>query len=97
MDRASQGPTIVASSQGGVDIEGVAAENPDAIVTHPIDINVGLSREDALELAKKIGFTHHTQEEAADTFLKLYKIFLEKDATQIEINPLAESAEQEGM
>lgn len=90
-DRASQGPVIIASSQGGMDIETVAHESPEAIVTLPIDINKGLARSDALEVAKKLGFHDAEQvEKAADTFERLYKIFVEKDATMIEINPMAE-------
>ncbi len=44
----------------------------------------------ALETAKKLGFETANQAKAADVFIKLYKLFSEKDATQIEINPLAE-------
>lgn len=95
-DRATQGPVIVASSQGGMDIETVAAENPEALVTHPIDINVGLKREDAIHVAKKLGFSGNALDQAADTFEKLYKLFIEKDATMIEINPLAEVHIDEG-
>ena len=91
MDRGTQGPMIVGSSQGGVDIETVAAENPDAILTLPVSIADGLDRQDAVELAKKMDFSPNCVEEAADTIMKLYQIFVEKDATQIEINPLAET------
>ncbi|KAJ1338925.1 hypothetical protein BSLG_006560 [Batrachochytrium salamandrivorans] len=56
MDRATQGPVIIASSQGGMDIEAVAAESPEAIVTHPVDMNVGLNLADAKKIAQKIGF-----------------------------------------
>ncbi|KAI8929653.1 ATP-grasp domain-containing protein [Entophlyctis helioformis] len=90
MDRATQGPVIVASSQGGMDIETVAAESPDAIITHPIDINTGLKLTDAKNVAVKLGFEGESVDEAADTFMKLYQIFVEKDSTMIEINPLAE-------
>lgn len=93
MDRASQGPVIVASSQGGVDIESVAAENPDAIITLPVSIADGLQKEDAFNLAKRMDFAPQCVKEAADTIMKLYQIFVERDATQIEINPLAESSE----
>jgi len=55
-DRASQGPVLVGSSQGGMDIEGVAAENPNAIITDKIDITQGVSKEQALKFAKSIGF-----------------------------------------
>ncbi|KAI7903302.1 ATP-grasp domain-containing protein [Cokeromyces recurvatus] len=95
LDRKSAGPVIVASSQGGVDIETVAAQNPDAIVTMPIDVKVGLPKEKALELAQKLGFTPKGQEQAADTFMNLYKLFNEKDATQVEINPLSESSDNQ--
>jgi succinyl-CoA synthetase beta subunit len=93
MDRTTQGPMIVASSQGGVDIETVAAESPEAIITMPVSIADGLAREDAVSLAKKLDFAPQCVEEAADTIMKLYQIFVERDATQIEINPLVESSE----
>lgn len=96
LDRKSAGPVIVASSQGGVDIEGVAATNPEAIITVPIDAKEGLTKEKALDLAKKMGFTPKGQEQAADTFLGLFKLFNEKDATQVEINPLSESSDNQG-
>ena len=96
MDRKTQGPVIIASSEGGMDIETVAHETPEKIVTHAVDINKGLEYGDAVQVAKKIGFHGDAVEkvssinEAADTFMKLYKIFIEKDSTMIEINPLAE-------
>ncbi|KAJ3258000.1 hypothetical protein HK103_004134 [Boothiomyces macroporosus] len=90
MDRKAQGPVIIASSQGGMDIETVAHENPEAIVTHAIDLKYGLTYVDAADVAAKIGFEGDAIEKAADTFMKLYKIFIEKDATMVEINPLAE-------
>ncbi|TFK41349.1 succinate-CoA ligase [Crucibulum laeve] len=89
-DRASQGVVLVASAQGGMNIEEVAAKDPDAIITTPIDFNNGLSKPEAIEVAKKLGFSDEaTQSEAADIFINLYRIFKEKDATQIEINPMA--------
>ncbi|EGO56246.1 hypothetical protein NEUTE1DRAFT_117246 [Neurospora tetrasperma FGSC 2508] len=97
MDRASQGPVIVSSSQGGMDIEGVAKENPEAIHTTYIDINVGVTDEMARDIATKLGFSEQCVEEAKDTIQKLYKIFCEKDATQIEINPLSETSDHKVM
>ncbi|KAI9019517.1 hypothetical protein CLU79DRAFT_757625 [Phycomyces nitens] len=91
MDRKTAGPVIVCSSEGGVDIETVAATNPDAIITLPVDINVGLSKEQATELAQKVGFTPAGVDAAADTFVKLYNLFIDTDATQVEINPLSEA------
>ncbi|KAJ2380464.1 succinate--CoA ligase beta chain, partial [Coemansia sp. RSA 2611] len=95
MDRATRGPVLVASAQGGVDIETVAAEDPEAIIKLPVDINKGLSLESAQTLASQLGFVGNAREEAADTFLKLYKLFLAKDATQIEINPLVETSDHQ--
>ena len=79
-----------------MDIEQVAHENPEAIVTIPVDIGKGLSKETAVQMAEKMGFGKNSQPAAADIFLKLYKLFIEKDATLIEINPLAESSSGKG-
>jgi len=93
-DRATGGPVLVASSQGGMNIEEVAAKDPDAIITTPINFDNGLTKDEALGVAKKLGFKDDkTQSEAADIFINLYKIFKDKDATQIEINPLSETAD----
>ncbi|KAF8453628.1 hypothetical protein BGX38DRAFT_1249630 [Terfezia claveryi] len=91
MDRATQGPVIVSSSQGGMDIETVAKETPEAIITTPIDIHKGVTDEIATKIATDLGFSPQCIEEAKDTIQKLYKVFIEKDATQIEINPLSET------
>jgi len=91
-DRASQSPVLVASASGGMNIEDVAKENPEAIITTPINFEKGLSDAEALGVAKKLGFkSEGAEKQAADIFQKLYKIFKDKDATQIEINPLAET------
>lgn len=93
-DRVTQGVVLVTSNQGGMNIEEVAAKYPAAIITTPISLATGLSKEVALDLAKKLGFKDETtQGEAADIFINLYKIFKDKDATQIEINPMAETTD----
>ena len=93
-DRTTGGVVLVASNQGGMNIEEVAAKDPNAIITTPISLKTGLSDENALEVAQKLGFkTEQAQKEAAETFQNLYKIFKEKDATQIEINPMGETAD----
>ncbi|KDR84799.1 hypothetical protein GALMADRAFT_107125 [Galerina marginata CBS 339.88] len=89
-DRGSEGVVLVVSAQGGMNIEEVAAKDPDAIITTPISFEKGLSKEEAIDVAQKLGFKDAaTQSEAADVFINLYRIFKEKDATQIEINPMA--------
>lgn len=89
MDRAYNGPVIVASTEGGMDIEEVAESNPDAIVKVPVDIETGLQAADAEALADKLGFTGKTKELAVKQFHALYELFIGSDATQVEINPLA--------
>lgn len=95
MDRQSQSPVIVSSSQGGMDIETVAKESPDAIRTTTIDINVGVTDEIARSIATDLGFSEQCIEDAKDSVQRLYKVFMEKDATQIEINPLSETSDHQ--
>jgi succinyl-CoA synthetase beta subunit len=87
MDRTHNGPVVLASTEGGMDIETVAATNPDAIVTHPVSLADGFTLDDALGLANKLGLGDSAQE-AAEQIVKLYNLFIENDATSIEINPL---------
>ena len=95
MDRATQRPVVVASSQGGMDIETVAKENPAAIVKTPIDIHEGVTDAVATGIAEKLGFSEACVPSAADTIQRLYRVFMERDATQIEINPLVETSDHE--
>ncbi|MCJ1227097.1 Succinate--CoA ligase [ADP-forming] subunit beta, mitochondrial [Toensbergia leucococca] len=95
MDRQSQGPVIIASSQGGMDIETVAKESPDAIHTTYINIHKGVTDDMARNIATELGFSDQCIEDAKDTIQKLYKVFMEKDATQIEINPLSETSDHQ--
>ena len=97
MDRQSQGPVIVASSQGGMDIETVAKETPDAIITTNIDIKKGVTDDIARNIATELGFSEQCIEDAKSTIQKLYQVFMEKDATQIEINPLSETSDHQVM
>lgn len=88
-----QGPVVIASSQGGVNIEEVAAENPDAIIYEPIDIKKGLTKEQAARVVQKVGLAEPKHaEDTVNMLLNMYKLFLEKDALLIEINPYAEDA-----
>merc|ERR1712045_898916 len=89
-ERAFNGPVIIASSEGGVNIEETAEKNPDAIVKFPIDAVEGLSKEGALEVAAELGINPAKHEDVAGTLLNLYDLFLTKDASMVEINPYAE-------
>lgn len=91
LERAFNGPVLIASAQGGVNIEEVAAEDPEAIIYHPIDIKSGLQRSDAISVSKKVGLIENA-EQTADMLMNMYDLFLKKDALLIEINPYAEDA-----
>merc|ERR1739838_554021 len=91
-ERAFNGPVVIASSEGGVNIEEVAEKNPDAIVKYPIDVVEGLSVDGAKEVAKLIGIHPKKVDEVAQILLNLYDLFLTKDASMVEINPFAEDS-----
>lgn len=93
MDREHNGPVIIASPAGGMDIEAVAEETPEKIMTVPVDIHEGLKPETALKIARFLEFNQTLEAKATDEILKIFKLFLKVDATQIEINPLAETVD----
>ncbi|KAJ7353931.1 beta' subunit [Desmophyllum pertusum] len=90
LERAFKGPVLVGSQQGGVDIEQVAKDSPDAIIKFGVDIIQGLSKSDAVQFAKDMGFSEGCAEQAGEWIVRLYDLFIEKDATLIEINPMTE-------
>jgi succinyl-CoA synthetase beta subunit len=91
-DRESQGPLVVASRVGGTSIEDIAAADPTAIIKVPIDIVEGMTAEKAKEVALGLGFTADKLSAAVDQVTKLYQLFLDKDATMVEVNPLVETS-----
>jgi succinyl-CoA synthetase beta subunit len=92
LDRASMGPVIIACSEGGTSIEDLAASHPDKIIKTPIDINQGITDEQAMAVAKGLEVTGDMPA-AAEQIKALYKLFVEADCTMVEVNPLAEDAE----
>ncbi|XP_065084937.1 succinate--CoA ligase [GDP-forming] subunit beta, mitochondrial-like [Ochlerotatus camptorhynchus] len=91
MDREHNGPVLIASPAGGMDIEAVAAETPEKIHTIPISVSTGITHAQAEEVARFLEFKGPLVERAAAEIEKLYQLFVKVDATQIEINPLAET------
>jgi len=87
-DRATQKVALMASSEGGMDIEEVAAKSPEKIIKVFIDPLDGISDAQALTLAKGIDVPEASIPQAVDTFKKLYACYMETDATLAEINPL---------
>ncbi len=90
VDRARRTPVMMASAEGGVEIEEVAAKNPDAIKKAWFHPHLGLQRFQAQALAAQIGLSGHQAKHAVDIMLKLAKLFREKDCSLAEINPLVE-------
>ncbi len=87
-DRATQQVAMMASSEGGMDIEEVAHKTPEKIIKVFVDPLIGLTDAQAKELAAGIGVPADSQAKAIDTFKKLYTCYMETDASLAEINPL---------
>ncbi|MDP1957029.1 MAG: ADP-forming succinate--CoA ligase subunit beta, partial [Rhodocyclaceae bacterium] len=87
-DRATQQVAMMASSEGGMDIEEVAHQTPEKIIKVFVDPLVGLTDAQAKQLADGIGVPAASQAQAIDTFKKLYTCYMETDASLAEINPL---------
>lgn len=91
MDRDHNGPVLIASPDGGMDIEQVAEETPERLLTQPIDIYEGITSEMALKVADFLKFEGPLKEKCAQEVKSIWNMFLHVDATQIEINPLIET------
>ena len=87
-DRATQSVAMMASSEGGMDIEEVAHKTPEKIIKVFINPLVGMTDEQARTLADGIGVPEASKAQAMDTFKKLYTCYMETDASLAEINPL---------
>ena len=89
VDRTSSRIAIVASTEGGMDIEAVAHDTPDKIHTFTIDPATGLMPYHGREVAAALGLSGDLAKQAQNLLARLYEAFLGTDASQIEINPLA--------
>src|ERR1700712_1482782 len=87
-DRATQKVALIASSEGGMDIEEVAHSTPEKIITDFIDPLTGLTAEQAKKMAVAIGLAEVSHAQAIDILQKLYTCYMETDASLVEINPL---------
>lgn len=88
VDRARRCPVMMASAEGGVEIEEVAARKPEAIKKAWFHPHLGLQRFQAQWLASAIGLSGQQAKSAADIMRKLARVFVEKDCSLAEINPL---------
>ncbi len=87
-DRATQKVAIIASSEGGMDIEEVAHSTPEKIVTEFVDPLTGLGDAQAKKISDAIGIPADSTAQAVDVLKKLYTCYMETDASLVEINPL---------
>tara|TARA_Y100000814_G_scaffold31418_2_gene20180 strand:+ start:2241 stop:3398 length:1158 start_codon:yes stop_codon:yes gene_type:complete len=88
IDGSSKGVVAIASKEGGVNIEEVAEKTPEKIITIPIDPVLGLQPFQGRKIAYALGLNQENIRKTADLIQKLYAVFIDNDATLIEINPL---------
>ena len=88
LDRATAAPVIVASTEGGVEIEAVAAKSPEKIIREPIDPLAGLQPFQTRKLAKQLSFEPSQLKSASKLFEGLYRMFVAYDCSMVEVNPL---------
>jgi len=88
IDRAISAPVVVASTEGGVDIEAVAEHTPEKIFHLPVDPLIGLQPYQARKLAKMLEIPTPLLKNASALFENLYKLFIARDCSMVEVNPL---------
>lgn len=92
-NRMEEQITIIASSEGGMDIEKVAKESPEKIAKVGIDPQIGFKMFHGLEVARFLGFDKDESKKLISMIAKLYKLYMDKDMNMLEINPLIKTAE----
>jgi len=96
LDRKLEMPLIMASTEGGMNIEDVAENTPEKIITVPVDPTIGFQGFHGRELAFGLGITDKAEQKNIISFAqKLYKLYMDKDAEMIEINPLVRTGSGE--
>jgi succinyl-CoA synthetase beta subunit len=93
LDRTNRTFLAMASVQGGVEIEVVAEENPEALAKIPVNANEGVDLEKAREIVAAAKFPADVADQVADILVTLWKTFIAEDALLVEVNPLAKVAD----
>ncbi|WP_046500960.1 ADP-forming succinate--CoA ligase subunit beta [Streptomyces odonnellii] len=93
LDRTNRTFLAMASVEGGVEIEVVAEENPDALAKIPVDANEGCTPEKAAEIVAAAKFPAEIADQVADVLQKLWTVFIAEDALLVEVNPLIKSGD----
>ncbi len=89
LDRSNRSYLCIASVEGGVEIEEVAKTNPDAVKKIPVNAGTGVDEAKATEIVEEAGFPAELKDQAVSMVQALWKVFVEEDATLVEVNPLA--------
>ncbi|CAI0434538.1 unnamed protein product [Linum tenue] len=93
LDRQTAGPLIIACKKGGTSIEDLAEKFPDLIIKVPIDVFEGITDEDAAKVVDGLAPKSADKKDCIEQVKKLYKLFCDSDCTLLEINPIAETAD----
>jgi len=88
IDRATSVPVLIASTEGGVDIETVADKTPEKILRLPINPFLGIMPYQTRLIASSLGLTGPLMNQASKLFTNLYRLFIERDCSMVEVNPL---------
>lgn len=88
LDRSNRTFLSLCSVEGGMEIEQLAEERPEALAKVPVSATKGIDLAEALSIAKQGGFDDETAAKVAPVFVKLYDVFVKEDATLVEVNPL---------
>jgi len=88
IDRSISRPSFLASTEGGMDIEAVAAKTPEKILKEPVDPGIGVQPYQARKIAYALGLGGSQLQATVNLILNVYRAFIETDASLIEINPL---------
>ncbi len=97
LDRATAAPLIVASTEGGVEIEIVAAKSPEKIIREAVDPLAGLQPFQTRKLAKQLAFESSQLKSASKLFERLYHTFIAFDCSMVEVNPLVVTTKGEAL
>ena len=93
LDRSNRTYLAMASKEGGVEIEQLAVERPEALARVPVDALAGVDAAKAAEIAAAAGFEGELAGKVADVLEKLWTVFVEEDATLVEVNPLVSTGD----
>ncbi|GLY63442.1 ADP-forming succinate--CoA ligase subunit beta [Amycolatopsis taiwanensis] len=88
LDRANRTFLAMASAEGGMEIEQLAVERPEALARVPVDAIAGVDKAKALDILTQAKFPEAIRDQAADVVVKLWETFVAEDATLVEVNPL---------